>query len=83
MRVGNFEIRLILVVALSSVFTFEMYQRMLIASNIRPVADNYCLAGVAGLNPIDCFKHFHTIAAQTGLISGIPVNNRIPNIKNF
>ena len=58
MRVRNFEIRLILVVTLSLIFAFEMYQLMLIASNIRPVADDYCLAGVAGLNPIDYFKHW-------------------------
>jgi hypothetical protein len=59
MRVRNFQIRLILVVTLSLIFAFEMYQLMLIASNIRPVADDYCLAGVAGLNPIDYFKHWH------------------------
>ena len=34
---------------------FETFQLFLIASNLRPVADDYCLAGVANVGPIDYF----------------------------
>ena len=59
MPVRSLQIRIILVVILSFIIAFATFQLMLIASNLRPVADDYCLAGAAGLNPFDYFKYWH------------------------
>ena len=51
-------VRAALFISLGLILIFELVQLSFIAANLRPVADDYCLAGVAGLNPIDYFKHW-------------------------
>jgi hypothetical protein len=51
-------VRAALFILLGLILIFELVQLSFIAANLRPVADDYCLAGVAGLNPIDYFKHW-------------------------
>lgn len=52
-------VRAALLISLGLILIFELVQLSFIAANLRPVADDYCLAGVAGLNPIDYFKYWN------------------------
>jgi hypothetical protein len=53
-------VRVLLLAALGLIFAYETNQLVLIASNLRPVADDYCLAGVANLGPIDYYRYWYT-----------------------
>ena len=53
-------VRTLLLAALGLIFAYETYQLAVIASNLRPVADDYCLAGVANLGPIDYYRYWYT-----------------------
>lgn len=60
--VGNKDliIRIALLTSIFTLFAFELFQLFLIATNLRPAADDYCLAGIAGLNPIEYFSYWYT-----------------------
>ena len=60
--IGNREqvVRTLLLAVLGLIFAYETFQLVLIASNLRPVADDYCLAGVANLGPIDYYRYWYT-----------------------
>jgi hypothetical protein len=53
-------LRIALLTALSILFAFELFHLFKIATNLRPAADDYCLAGIAGLNPIEYFSYWYT-----------------------
>ena len=53
-------VQVLLLAGLGLIFAYETYQLVLIATNLRPVADDYCLAGIANLGPIDYFTYWYT-----------------------
>jgi hypothetical protein len=53
-------VRIALLTSIFTVFAFELFHLFQIATNLRPAADDYCLAGIAGLNPIEYFSYWYT-----------------------
>jgi hypothetical protein len=52
-------VQVLLLAGLGFIFAYETYQLVLIAANLRPVADDYCLAGIANLGPIDYYIYWY------------------------
>jgi hypothetical protein len=53
-------LRIALLTSIFTLFAFELFHLFQIATNLRPAADDYCLAGIAGLNPIEYFSYWYT-----------------------